>query len=283
MEQIQATSKRTNQNTQSLDVTQFNDYRNFFTALIRYRTGMGAKYSARALARDIGLSPSRLNDVFAKRRKLSVDTAAKIASRLSMTSPETEFFCGLVQASDGKTELLRNIAKEKLNYHLRYKTAKVISDEELSPISDWYYFVILELVNFLRPQTLDSEDLAKRLSLPVETVAHAVTRLVERGFIVPDGPTYCMKEHILSTVDVPSVTIRKIHRQMLSRASEALESQPVEMRDFSASNFPIKRSLLPQAKSLMAKFRSEFRSLMATEPCDAVYTLSMQFYRQDCD
>ena len=85
-------------------------------------------------------------------------------------------------------------------------------------------------------------------------------------------------EGLTTSADVPSRALRKYHRQNLMLAESSLESDPVELRDISATNMAIDPRHLPKAKKLIRSFRRKLSRLLEMGEKTEVYTLSVQLF-----
>lgn len=73
------------------------------------------RYSLRAFARDIRISPSRLSEILNGKQGLSESGAEKISSALGMEGEEKARFILQVVAEDSRSKHKRRLAKEKLD------------------------------------------------------------------------------------------------------------------------------------------------------------------------
>jgi uncharacterized protein (TIGR02147 family) len=73
--------------------------------------------------------------------------------------------------------------------------------------------------------------------------------------------------------------IQNFHTEVLDRTLDTLSSTTVEEKNraFVVNYLNVKESDIPIARELIAKFQSEFNSLIGSHPGDAVYQLSLQF------
>lgn len=146
-------------------------------------------------------------------------------------------------------------------------------------ISDWRAFAILNLT-----QTTDFKDDAKwisdRLGISLDAVKETVALLERLEMISKENGTFKRtKSRYKTTEDIVNLSLQKSHQQTLELAKVALESNPVEIRDFTWLTFPMDTKKLKLAKTLIRKFQDEFLELME-EKCsaDEVYRLAIQMF-----
>ena len=78
---------------------------------------------------------------------------------------------------------------------------------------------------------------------------------------------------------IPSDALKKFHSQVLKKAEEALFTQPIDERDFSATVFPVQKKDIPWAKEELKRFRRGFIERLEQAPKkESVYCLSVQFF-----
>ncbi|MGZ6478240.1 MAG: DUF4423 domain-containing protein, partial [Bdellovibrionales bacterium] len=76
--------------------------------------------------------------------------------------------------------------------------------------------------------------------------------------------------------------IRKYHRQMLTKAIEAIDQQDVREREFQGVTVAIDHRQLPEAKAALEKFVMRFNQRFSKSPkATAVYQMSLAFFRLD--
>jgi plasmid maintenance system antidote protein VapI len=78
------------------------------------RIAKNSRYSLRAFARSLGISPSRLCEILKGKQGLSVAWAEKIATRLKFEKEKKRQFCDLVEAEHSRSEARRRLAKQRL-------------------------------------------------------------------------------------------------------------------------------------------------------------------------
>src|SRR5689334_9211079 len=78
------------------------------------RCARNSRYSLRAFARDVGLSPGGLSQVLRGRMGLSEKTASRIAERLGWSRPEQIHFRDLTISQYSKNRQQRELARVRL-------------------------------------------------------------------------------------------------------------------------------------------------------------------------
>lgn len=261
------------------------NFRDLLNDEFQRRLETNSRYSLRAFARDADVSAAFLSQVINGKRRLSEDRAETIAVRLGWNRARSERFIKFVRAELTSLPAIRErLLKEARVGKNRDRNFKSVSMNQFRVISDWYHFAILELSR-LPNCKITPAIAAKRLGISEPLAGAAIARLKNLNLLVADGEGNLRKAIAnYTTGNIPSVAIRNFHRQLLKKATAALETQnPIE-REISGVTMAIDPAKLPIAKKMIADFR---RELMATlEHCEtptAVYHLSVQLFRLDME
>lgn len=245
------------------------------------RQKVNPRYSAAAMARDLGLSPAFFSQLRSGKRALGDETAELIARQLVWGTDKRKAFLLLAQAERTKSAALKaSLYKEyqKLNSPVRERVGmRRLKLDTFNLISDWYHYAIVESteINQFKPSV---EWIAHAFSVPIERARAAVERLIRVGLLSSDLKKL---EDNYRMGDIPSEAIRNYHHQMLKLAGGAIEKQSVDERDFSGCTIAIDPTRIPQARELIRSFQKELMELMNTGEKTAVYQMSMQFFRLD--
>ncbi|MNL56718.1 hypothetical protein D3C87_1802300 [compost metagenome] len=81
-----------------------------------------------------------------------------------------------------------------------------------------------------------------------------------------------------SEKDIPSSAIREFHSQHLKKASEVLQTAPVEKRDFTTMTIPVNVKHLKKAKKYIADFQDRMALLLSEGDTTEVYDLTIQLF-----
>jgi uncharacterized protein (TIGR02147 family) len=89
-------------------------YRDILKEEFSQRRRRNPRYSLRAFARDLKLSPSMLCDVINGNHGLSRAGASKVAQALNLNPQESEFFCDLVDCTNARSAIKRETARLRI-------------------------------------------------------------------------------------------------------------------------------------------------------------------------
>lgn len=259
------------------------DYRQILQKELTQRCEQNPRYSLRAFARDLDLSPSRLSEILNKKQGLSRSAAQKIASILGFDDRESQYFCDLVSLKHARSIKEREDAKLRLlkvDFEKERDSRFQLQLDAFKIISDWYHLGILELMK-CKDFRHDTRWIARRLGIPLIQIELAVDRLMRVGLLQKDGECY-----VATQMDgwvpggVPSASIRKFHRQILEKAIQAMAVQPVQERMFSTHFLTVDRSDLPDAFAAIQDFQRRFcAQFQGEKPRELLYCVSMQLFK----
>jgi len=236
---------------------QSENYREFLTAELVRRIKHNPRYSQRAFARQLKLSPGELSELLRGRRKLSLRSAIRVSKHLGLSPGETKHLLGLVQRENTDAVL----AHETLTHsdHPPSLQSHALSLDMFALVSEWYCFAILNLVEC---ENFNSNEawIARRLGLSLSQVRLALDRLERVGLISRDRQKIRVTpDYVISPEGIPSEAIRNYHKQILQKAIQALDVQTVEEREISG----VTLSINPQNLGAMKRELSAFLDQMA--------------------
>jgi uncharacterized protein (TIGR02147 family) len=237
-------------------------------------------YSLRAFARDLGISAPRLSQVLNRKQGISVEAAQNLLNKLKLSDEEKNWFRDSVGSLHSRSYKERTNFNEKVKrYQKKENTYSEIQLEYFKVISDWHHFAILELT-YLEDFKYNHEWIAAKLGISTNEVKDAIKRLLDLDLIREEGDKLVDVFKFLATSnDIPSLSLKKFHSQLLKKALEALYEQPTNNREISSNIISIKKENLTKFKEKIRKFRKEIdEDTNNTNEKDAVYCLGIQFY-----
>lgn len=258
-------------------------YRTFLKEVLVDKTAKNPSYSLRAMARQLGVATSSLSEVLAGKSGFSLMAARKIALKLRLSPEETEYFCLLVQLEATKDLEIRESLLARIrgsNPNLPHQVHD-LSVDQFMQISEWYHSAILELVS------LDGKDMtaalaAKRLGTTKLQAEVAIDRLLRLELLERDCNGRLRRIHnrlIARSNAQQDKAQRKFFRQMLEKASSALETQSQRERVSGYETLPFSTEAVPEARSIMERFFAEMIALSRrTARKDSVYHLNVHFF-----
>jgi uncharacterized protein (TIGR02147 family) len=254
-------------------------YRNILSTELDRRKELNALYSLRAFARDMGLAAPQLSSVMSGKKGISVQAAKKIAKKISLTDQESNYFVLSAQALHSRQPKNRQRANELLQVEKQKKSIRTILEPSFSCLNEWFYISFLQafdLVSF-EPKT---EWFAEHFNVSKAQAKKALMDLEEAGLLTQDQDFFKPTFSRVKTADIASKQIRSYLQKMIKIASNALENQSINERDFSATTFAIDPQNIPVLKKKIENFCDELCQAGTEKgPLKEIYCFSTQFFR----
>ncbi|MGE3975406.1 MAG: TIGR02147 family protein [Bdellovibrionales bacterium] len=232
------------------------------TLRIRY-----PNYSVRAFAKKVGISPATLSLILQGKRRVSRKLATQLCDKLYFDPQERSEILGGFIEKDSKNRVQNDPQFVQMNM------------DQHQVIADWRAFAILSLMKTPTFKN-DLKWLAERLGASSKEVTTSLETLKRLEMIKEeDGVLKRIPTRYRTTDDVVNISLRQSHQQTLELAQAALESVPVQQRDYTWVTIPMDLQKMNDAKTLIRKFQDDLALLMeeGKEPTE-VYRLAMQFF-----
>jgi uncharacterized protein (TIGR02147 family) len=259
------------------------DYRSQLNSELRRRKIGNPSYSMRAFAKTLDLSAAFLSKVLKGQKDLSAVKALAIAEKLGYNPQETAQFCQLVQVSKVSNPKLKAALSYGLNPGDHAEPEfHPLGLEAFQVISDWYHYAILELAQCQGARSAEKftpDYIAKRLGISAPEASAALSRLIRLGLLEKNRQRLTKTNRYLTAgTPRPSRAFRHFHLQMIEKAKQAVEGQPMDLRDISGSTIPISLDKLELAKKEIQLFRRKMAKLLDSAKPTEVYQLNIQFF-----
>ncbi|WP_413570077.1 TIGR02147 family protein [Bdellovibrio sp. HCB117] len=242
----------------------YREVADLITKVLEERRFRNPQYSMRALARDLGVSPSRVSNIMRGKVLPGKRVIQRIEVALKLNKNEAAYLAYLVQKSKHRKKDTRR--------------AHQLQESEIFFIREWYHFAILNAMDTLHFDS-DPEVVAERLNLSPELVKDSYAKLLQAGLIheTPQGlrPTYT---NLTSTSDIPSEALKNMHHQLIDKARESLIRDPIDVRDITSIVIPSNPKNIYKVKMLAREFRRQANEILEQGEKTEVYSICMQIY-----
>ncbi len=255
------------------------DYRNFLKEELARRSHLNPKYSLRAYAQHLKMSPGQLSRVLQGKKRMSSEKALEVSSVLKLKGNKREYFCNLVHLDSTKSPMAKEYIENKLKDIRPSKDFYVLETDIFKLVSDWYHYAILELVECsdFKPS---ARWISRRLEISQAETELAIERLKRLNLLICDGKQWKKTQNTyLASSDIPNEAFRKFHKQTLEKAIDSIENQEVQERNLSSVTFAVDLSKLSEAQQLIRKFRCNMEKLLSEGHKTEVYQLAVQLFR----
>ena len=237
-------------------------------------------FSMRAFAAKLDLAPSRLSEILRGKQGLSLKAAQKVTSKLKLDKHRKKYFELLVQSKHAKSQAQRERAAEELADFVDGELKRIPLDQ-WEFVSGWYHHAILELVK--THDVIHSSDwMSKRLKISKELTESAIARLKRLDMLGYKEGKFFAKETnpFTASSEIPSETIRSFHKQLIEKATVAVESQTLKERSLNSLIIAINEDERDEINKKISEFfeRLNIEYSQSEGIKTKVYALTNQFF-----
>jgi uncharacterized protein (TIGR02147 family) len=263
-----------------MTINEFGDYRSYLKAALSKKIEHNPQYSIRAFARQADLAPGFISEVLRGKKNLSYNASMKVTESLGLSSKESEYFQTLVQLESAQSPELKLKLSRKLESLFHKNRSQNLSLETFRAMSDWYHVAIVELTE-IQGLILNAENVSRLLGISrIEAVA-AIDRLERAGLIVQNSAGRFIKgggNPILASKE-RNEALQNFHRQMLARASVAVQNQTNSEKFIGSETVAINPKDLPKFAQIFEDCFSKILELAEKSKSKShVYHLGIQFF-----
>lgn len=183
------------------------DYREILKYQLKQRQEMNPKYSLRAFAKKLSLSPSKVSEVLSGKKRLSVERVEEIAGVLNLSSTEKELFIlsARIESSSKK------IDREEMLKHI-HELSSQINARRTTQRNAWYFGAI----KVLEDAGYDANLLQKLLGITSLQVESAMRFIKRVNKLYPERKVISIE---------PMSVLRKLEEHFYSDANRAIETE----------------------------------------------------------
>lgn len=256
------------------------DYREILSSKLEERRRINPRYSLRAFAKDLKISPSRLSDVLARKGHLSIDKARQIAKILNLSPLVTTDFLDVVEADGRGAKSVKISAVKRIQSRSSTERLRTLNVDELSIMSDWRNLAVW---TFMTLPHFDGNrhTIAKHFKMNVIEVEDILRRLERLKMVSINGKTGVIgntQAYVGGTF--PSAVIRDFHKQMSSLGKDAIEKQAFTERHVESAILTIDKAKMGEIEQKIANFcRSLVKEYSDQPDNNSVYGLSLGFFQ----
>ncbi|MBK7890051.1 MAG: TIGR02147 family protein [Bdellovibrionales bacterium] len=260
-------------------IFEFQTVPEFLAYELEARIRTNPRYSLRALAKHLTMSPGELSEIIRGKRALSLKVAQKIAQALEMSPAEFRQLLALAAT---------RVAATAMPLKAEWQNRQNLDEDRFRLVSDWWCFSILNFAECAGFEW-DANVISRGLGITAFEARQAMERLERLALVVKTSPktVHVAHDFVEHLTNVPSTAIRRYHRSLLEKAIAALDEQAMEERDITGVGMAIDQRDLPAMKSeiaefqdrLMAKYAKGTGSARRRRKATAVYQLEMALYR----
>lgn len=230
---------------------------------LKNRKNRNPAFSLRAFAKKLEMSPAQLSQLLNGKRNFTPVTIAKVSKFLGLSSKmEHKLFN---QATIARYSFAASDIKKRK-----------MEEDEFVLMSEWHYMAILSLAK-LKNAKKDPYWISHRIGITVPQARLAIERMERLGVLEVGNRLKQKGEYLHISSPVPSVAIRKYHRQVLDRAIDGLNGDN-NKKDYSAVTFLADPLKVPLVRKKIEEFQDELIEFLKADGKGEVYILSNQLF-----
>lgn len=268
----------------TISIFEYEDYRAYLRDLYEHLKKTQSCFSYRFFSARAGFrSPNILKLVIEGKRNLSPRSVEKFARALKLKKDEAEFFRALVNLNQARTVEEKGHHAEQLMRLGPFRRMHPIRKDQFEYYALWYNIPIREML-VLPTFSEDARWIAKALVPPVspQQARRAIDLLLGLGLVKRDeeGRLVQAEAHITTGDEVTSTSVKGYHREMIQKASEAMDRFSAPERDISSVTLALSEEGFKQVKALIQQFRKELLAIAGRgeRSPEAVYQINFQLF-----
>lgn len=263
-------------------VMEYNNFRllvrDFYTER-KLRSG----FTWRDFAKAAGYSsPVFLKLVCDGKTNLSEVGVERVASAMGLVGVELLYFRLLVSFNQEKNPEKQKAVFAELRQLAKENSVAVVGEEQYDYYENWLNPVVRELAPNMKAPT--AAKIASQCVFDADTakVKKSLKLLEKNGFLQKESDgNFTQPRKAISTgsIEVASLAVREMHRQMGELAVKSLDVVPMDERDISGLTMGISREAYDKVVQEIADFRRRIRAIvMESSGEERVYRLNMQLF-----
>lgn len=238
----------------------FKTYRDVIRYEFFFRHHKNPAYSMSAFARDLGIAPSRLSEIFSGKQGLSPKRAREVGSKIGYRAKKLTWFCNLVASETARSPKMKAAARAKLE-EVRNGVMSEAIQTRLPVDLRWEHIAVrrMALMDEFRES---AEWISEKLGVSTEVIRRVLSDLIELGLLRRNDSG---KLELEKNVHFPSnlhnrEQILRMFRSIMVKALQSSTS-PVERRHHGLHFFTLDKELIPELKAIIQEFEDKIDNL----------------------
>lgn len=235
-----------------------------------------AKYSTRALARDLKIDPGLLSSILRQKRIPS----KKVAESLAESMKFNEIVCWtFLRSIEEQRRLDKELKASRLKRVEQHTVAKV-TQEQFEKVSKWYHPAIMTLTQ-IEGFSEKPEFIAKRLGITEVEAAHALEDLIDADILFRNSEGKLVAREQITVVDkreCTTNTLKNHQKELLDQSKQSVDRVPYGKRFHMGTAIAIDPEKLPEARKIMEEFMRSLSVFLESGKKQNVYQFSTALF-----
>lgn len=244
------------------------DFRLWLQRQLTVRCQRNPRYSLRAFSSLLDMDASSVSQILSGKRSASTKVIQKVCQKLDADPRQRDHFLRSAKA--------KRVSLPSVTPPPEYD---VFAEDSMAFISDWCHYAILELVNVEGFRNKPAW-IARALGISALEARIAIERMIRLGLLRIEAGRLVRTNKFLTnfTPGMTSAAHKKLQRQILEKALDAIDNATQEEKDITSMTMAIDRSKLPEARKMIARFRRDLCAFLEDGEQTQVYNLGVQLY-----
>lgn len=266
-------------NTKLLNIYEYRDIVDFLQDYVSIKKVKNKYWSIGSWAKSLGLSSTASISNIIKGRRVPEDSfVSKMAQSIGLDRYEYDYFYKLFQLRRlDKQKKLRVLIEKELKISIDKDGSNDLCKNKYQNLLSNDCFVIRELVN-MKDFKEDTDWIQDKLTFKIskDQIIKNIQFLLDSCLITRDQKTGFLKasnESYLTTNNTKSDAIRNYHKNILKKATNAIDQIDINDRHITGNTFCVNKEDVPLIKAHLDDFRKKIMKLYEKPGGDSVYQL----------
>jgi uncharacterized protein (TIGR02147 family) len=226
-------------------------------------------------------SPVFLKLVCDGKSNLSEVGVERVASAMGLVGVDLQYFRLLVEFNQEKDSAKKKVIFKKMREVAKEGSMEIVGEDQFDYYESWLNPVVREMA----PQMGDATpaQIADKIAFGTQTaeVKKALSLLQKVGLLKKGerGFEQAAKSITTGNLEIASLSVREMHRQMGELAVRALDEIPVKERDISGLTLGVSENAFFRISQEIADFRRRISSIVMEDTGEnRVYRLNVQLF-----
>jgi len=253
------------------------------TAYFKRKQSKNKAYSLRALARDLGKSPSFVSQILNGKRKASPELLTSLADLLDLDPmAKQQLGLALVLHSALPEEIKETYKNSQTEGREEYAAYQESSFVDFDVLQHWYYVAILDLCSLVGFQP-EARWIGKTLGISEDQAEAAIADLFAKGLLQknPEGWKKAAFKLRFSTTASRHL-VRSYHRQMIEKSlvelNEKTDADSFKNRLITGLCLAVNPHNLERAKVRLEEALFEVSKILTEGECTQLYHVNLQLF-----
>jgi uncharacterized protein (TIGR02147 family) len=258
------------------------DYREYLRDFYEHKKLHEYGFSHRVFARRAGCKSANYPHlVLSGKRNLTPLMAERFGKACGLGDNERAYFCDLVSYCQAKSTAEKARCFQRMLRFRQFTRVHKLTSVQTRYYSEWYIPAIRELAARSDFRG-DARWIARQLEpeITATEARGALKTLVELGLLIESPGGFERAQELVTAGTGPlGHQVVAYHRAMLTRASEAIDSVPRELREISSLTLCVSEAKLQELKARIMEFRAELlQTAEQGEEPERVVQLNFQLF-----